>query len=301
LLEQRGNGSAPAVLVIGADGQIGRELVAGLPRHGLATIGTTRHRQRVSPDRVYLDLEGDLDAWPCPENIGTAILAAAVTRLDACERDPEATTRINVASNLALADRLSARGIHVIFLSSNQVFDGIRPYRQASEPASPRTHYGRQKATVEHQLLARHGRASILRLTKVVTPGLPLLGDWARALRSGSPIRPFRDMVIAPIPVAFVVETIARMVQQRPAGVTHASGPVDVAYADVARYIARRLGAEPGLVQPWNASDAGFPPAFAPRHTTLDTTRLRDELGLIPPDVWPTIDAVLPEPDRCPA
>jgi dTDP-4-dehydrorhamnose reductase len=301
LLEQGGNGSAPTVLVIGADGQIGRALVAGLAQHGLVALGTTRHREGVGPGRVYLDLEGDLNAWRCPGTIGAAILAAAVTRLDTCERDPEATDRVNVAANLALADVLAKRGIHVVFLSSNQVFDGSRPHRRAGELTSPRTVYGRQKAEVEGRLHARDGRASILRLTKVVTPGLPLLSDWSRALVSGSPIRPFRDMVIAPLPVSFVVEVVARIVQQRTAGIVQASGPVDVPYADVALHLAQHLGADSRLVQPIDSSGAGLPAIFVPRHTTLDTGRLRNELALIPPDLTAVLQSSFPAgPPNCP-
>jgi dTDP-4-dehydrorhamnose reductase len=281
------------VLVVGGDGQIGRELLAGLPRHGIPVLGTTRHRERVGPGRIHLDLEDDLSSWRCPGNIRAAVLAAAVTRLDVCEREPEAARRINVAANVALADRLADQGVPVIFLSSNQVFDGSTSHRRADEPTSPLTTYGRQKAEVERYLLERYDNASILRLTKVVTPQLPLLCQWSSALRAGSPVWPFRDVVMAPLAVGFVVETIARMAERRPVGVLQASGPRDVPYSDVALHIAGRLGVDPALVQPQNSSDAGLLPIFAPRNTTLDTARLREELGLIPAEPWPAIDSTI--------
>ena len=93
-----------------------------------------------------------------PIRSGAAVLAAAVTKLDACERDPEATARVNVEANLALAAMLASQGVYVVFLSSNQVFDGTRPHRLGSEPTSPQTVYGRQKAEVESRLLARTTR-----------------------------------------------------------------------------------------------------------------------------------------------
>ena len=287
------NGGAGQVLVIGADGQIGRALVAGLAARGHAALGTTRRRERAGPERLHLDLEDGLQDWRPPEPVAAAVLAAAITKLDACERDPSATARVNVEANLALADRLAALGTYVIFLSTNQVFDGTRPHRLASEPTSPRTQYGRQKAEVERRLLQAHPTAAVLRLTKVVTPGLALLNGWVEALRSKAPIRPFRDVMTAPVPVSLVVEAVARMVEQRPAGVMQVSGPRDVAYADVALHIARRVGADEALVQPHDSSDAGLPAMFAPRHTTLDTTRLQQELGLIPPDAWSAVDAAL--------
>ena len=281
------------VLVVGGDGQIGRALVAGLPGHGLAAIGSTRQPEQAGPNRVFLDLEGNLDGWICPEPIQAAVLAAAVTKIDACERDPEATARVNVGANLTLANLLASRGVYVVFLSSNQVFDGTRPHRLVSEPTSPQTVYGRQKAEVESRLLARDGKAAVLRLTKVVTPGLPLFNAWAASLRSGEPVRPFRDLVMAPLSVSFVVDVVAALVKCRPAGLLQASGPVDVTYADVAIHIARRVSADPTLVRPQDSSDNGLPAIFAPRNTTLDTSRLQNELGLIPPDVWSAIDSSL--------
>ena len=41
--------------------------------------------------------------------------------------DPRASAYVNVAQTLALADRLIGRGIPVLFLSTNQVFDGTVP------------------------------------------------------------------------------------------------------------------------------------------------------------------------------
>jgi dTDP-4-dehydrorhamnose reductase len=104
-------------------------------------------------------------------------------------------------------------------------------------------------------------------------------------------------MVMAPLPLSFVVAAIAATVRHQPAGVLQASGPVDITYADVALHIARRVGADSRLVRPQDSSDTGLPAIFAPRNTTLDTSRLQDELGLVAPDVWSTIDSsLLPRP-----
>jgi hypothetical protein len=61
----------------------------------------------------------------------------------------------------------------------------------------------------------------------------------------------------------------------------------------VALHIARGIGADESLVRPQDSSEAGLPAAFAPRHTTLDTSRLGQELGLVPPDVWSAVDSSL--------
>jgi hypothetical protein len=44
------------------------------------------------------------------------------------------------------------------------------------------------------------------------------------------------------------------------------------------------------LVQPVSAAESGLVLEHWPVHSTLDTTRLRHELGLTPPAVWEAIE-----------
>lgn len=134
---------------------------------------------------------------------------------------------------------------------------------------------------------------SVVRFGKLLEPGNPLLAGWVRDLRAGKAVRPFRDLVLAPISVAFAVQVLMRTADLRVRGIVQASADRDVTYADVASYLARRLGVSDSLVQPTTSREAAFPQECVPRHATLDTSRLRDELGLTPPDIWATIDEVL--------
>jgi dTDP-4-dehydrorhamnose reductase len=284
-------GSERAVLVVGADGRIGRAVMQRLTRAGVFTLGTTRRDTETDPSRLCFDLAEALDGWRCPFPVAAAVIAAGVTGLEGCERDPSGTARVNVAATLALARSLTDSDAFVVFLSSNQVFDGTWPRRAAGDPRSPRTEYGRQKAAVEERLLAESGgSAAVVRLTKVLPAGFPLLRGWADDLKAGNPVRPFCDMVMAPVPIGFVAEGIARVVEARVPGIIQVSGERDVTYAEAAVRLANRLGADQGLVRPQATGDVGLHCAFAPAYTTLDTTRLSDELHLCPPDVWSTID-----------
>jgi len=74
------------------------------------------------------------------------------------------------------------------------------------------------------------------------------------------------------------------------------SGPCDVSYAEAGRHLARKLGADPGLVETVNASSAGVPEGATPRHTTLDSTLMRDRYGVAVPDVWDVIESLFSPP-----
>jgi len=198
-----------------------------------------------------------------------------------------------VESVIRLTNKLATSENFIIYLSTNQVFDGSIPNRLGDDAPSPRTEYGRQKAEVERHLEAFAGRVSIVRLTKVLGTNESLLNGWLDALRKGEVIHPFKDMVMSPVPLSLVVTVLGKIIETRLPGIVQISGEMDVTYADVAYHLARRAGASKELVQPISYVEACLRLESAPPHTTLDTSRLRDGLGLKPPDVWATIDAAI--------
>ena len=273
-------------LVVGADGQIGQRLLTRLTEEGKPAVGTTR---RDTPGLLRLDLVGPPERWELPERVAVGYLCAAITSIDRCQSDPIGTRRVNVERTLELAEQLRDRGGHIVFLSTNQVFDGTRSMRLENEAVCPRTEYGRQKAEVESKLLDG-GRAAIVRFTKVAVPGWKLIGDWAAALGEGKPIAAFADMVMAPIPIGFAVNALIAIGAARAAGIVHVSGERDISYLDVAHRLADRLGAPRDLVRPQSIAERNITRAAAPLHTTLDAGRLRREFGLACPPLVATLD-----------
>ena len=133
-----GSSSRPVNLVVGADSTIGRALASDLQSAGVPMMGTTRREAERDRTRlIHLDLEDDVLRWQPPCNICAAVLCAGVTRLEACKQQPEKTRRVNVDSKVELARKLVSKGAFVVFLSTNQVFDGSRAFRQPDEPFSP--------------------------------------------------------------------------------------------------------------------------------------------------------------------
>lgn len=279
-------------LVIGADGLIGRALVERLARAGNSVLETTRRRNTLSERRVFLDLAEDILGWSLPCPVPVAYLCAAVTSLDWCRRNPTQSAAVNVHHTVALAKTLVANGTFVVFPSTNLVYDGSVPFCRADEQVCPQTEYGRQKAEAERQLLAMGDLISVVRFTKVIGSNRPLKG-WMQALQNNEVIHLFSDMVMAPVPYSFAVGVLCRIAEMRLPGIVQVSGPKDVTYEQVARHIAQRINADPELVQPIRSRASGLQLEATPSHTTLDTTRLRTDLGMEPPDVWSAVDSVL--------
>jgi dTDP-4-dehydrorhamnose reductase len=282
-------------LLVGGDSEIGAATYLHLRTLGKLTAATTR-RLGASTDRPLLDLATDLSSWEPPRDTSAACIFTAIARLAACADDPAGSAYINVVQTLALVERLIARNIYVLFLSSNQVFDGSVPRVHADAPASPVSEYGRQKARAETALRERMlcgDPVGILRLAKVVSPTMPLLRGWVRALSAGEPIRAFNDMTMAPTPMEQVSSAITVLLESRAPGVFQLTGPEDISYANVAYHEARQLDADEALVGSVGAIDLGMPEGSAPRHTTLDSSAIQHRFGITTPGPWSVLDAIV--------
>jgi dTDP-4-dehydrorhamnose reductase len=259
-------------LIIGVHSTIGKALQARLRREGVSVRGTARRDG--DSEAIPFDFTADPASWPQLDG-DVAFLCAAATKLATCKRDPQATRLINVERMQALAERLQAGGSSIVFLSTNQVFDGRRPYRHADEPTSPLNEYGRQKAEFEHWLLSRHQPAAVLRLTKVIAGRLPMLERWQSALEKGEAVEAFSDLAFAPLPIDSVTEAMIELGKRKKSGIYQLSGKADVSYFDIARALAKRLHQPASLVRKASALEAGIPAEFLPRHGTLDRSTLR--------------------------
>lgn len=279
------------VLIVGGDGKIASAVAERLGADGVEVIATTRRRERVSPTRPFLELP-DLAPLRDLDPGDACLLAASVASPEAVRRDPEGVRRINVEAMPAAAEICRARGAHVLFLSTNQVFDGSRARRRADQPICPVSEYGRQKAEVEDRLRAMGQGVAILRLARALERGLPLFAEWKRRLSAGEAIEAFTERTIAPISYEFLAQVIAAILGARGEGIWQVSGNEDLSYFKIARMLAARIGADPALVKPTTAAEKGLLEP-SPAHTTLDMSRLTNTFGFHPPSAVAVVEEVL--------
>jgi dTDP-4-dehydrorhamnose reductase len=291
----KANGRGAIVfLIVGANSEIGSATARLIEARGGDVWSTTR-RSSSGPREIPLDFDAPIERFPIPGGIDSACIFVAIARLAACAADPKVSAFINVTQTLALVDRLAAKGIYALFLSTNQVFDGESGYMPVDAPVSPRSEYGRQKAETERRLRARMAAGApigILRLGKVVSPGMALLSNWKQQLSAGLAIHPFSDMSMAPVPIDVVALAIAGMMEDRVAITAQLSGPRDISYAEAAGFLARQIGADLRLVEPTSARDGFMPAGSTPRHTTLDSTYLISKYGLTVPGAFEVIGSL---------
>jgi len=288
----------PVTLVVGSDGQIGSGLMALLQRAGERVVGTTRRLYAVGESRLYLDLTDDTKKWDFPWPVNVAVMCAGITSGEVCMREPAATALVNVQGACALAEKLVAHGAFVIFLSSNQVFDGSMPYRNPDDPASPVNEYGRQKAEAERFIRRGGHQIAIVRFGKILGPETPVLSTWREALLQGRSVHSFSDMYVSPVPLNCALSILRLVADRRQCGILQVSGECEISYTEVAYLGAKLLGADPRLVKPGDYQSR-YPLEPKPAgHTTLNIDRLESTLGIRPPDVLWTIQAAFTNPRK---
>jgi dTDP-4-dehydrorhamnose reductase len=280
------------VLIVGGNSAIGSALGHYLEARGVEVLTTTR-RDNPGPNQIRLDLSEDPAKWPELPQVDRAVIAAAVTALDDCHTDPVSSRAINVDGAGEVAQRLVANDAFVLHFSTNQVFDGTLAHRTEEDAPCPVSEYGRQKSDSESQVLAKGDGTAILRLSKVLTNGLPVINRWRKAWSQGDVAKAFNDMTLAPLPVNLVCELAIRILDAQAPGIFHASGASDLTYFELAQRTAERLGVTPDRVIPTSVRNAPVLPEAAPINTTLAMTRATTEFGISPPTTWAAVDAIL--------
>jgi dTDP-4-dehydrorhamnose reductase len=125
------------LLILGAQGQVGRALVA---RAGPAGI------PHVALGRADCDITDLLALERAVQTSRMVINCAAYTSVDRAETEAEEAYRVNTVGVENLAKVCAAAGIPLVHLSTDHVFDGAspRPARE-DDPTGPLNVYGRSK------------------------------------------------------------------------------------------------------------------------------------------------------------
>jgi dTDP-4-dehydrorhamnose reductase len=242
------------VLIVGGDSTIGSALSRRLLAEGYQVTCSTRRPGNHGVCSVYLDLHEPATFLSLQNRrFDTAVLCGAAASIRQCEESPEQTRLINVDGTLAVAGLLRDSGSHLVFLSTNMVFDGSKPYARASDVRSPVTEYGRQKALVEEALLAPRHQASVVRLGKVIPAGFSLFNEWLERLRTGQRIHPYYNCSMAPVSLKFVTDILLWVVSRKYLGVLQATASCDITYADAAHKLAQFVQADSSLIEPVKA------------------------------------------------
>lgn len=256
------------VLVTGAAGQLGARVVEALDGHDV--LAAARETLDVADREQVEQVVGEFD----PDAV---VNTAAMTNVDACERDPEGALAANAlgARNVAVAARRC--GAHLIHVSTDYVFDGAqtRPYDEW-DGVHPISEYGRSKLGGEVEV-ARHAESyAVVRTSWVFGRRGTDLVSWAfGAFDRGELDGVLADQVSIPTYAPDLAVLLARFALERRPGLFHVtSGSEAVTRHELIVAALRARGVDASRVAPIVAADLDRPAARPPM-SALDNRALR--------------------------
>ncbi len=273
------------IVVFGAGGQVAAALLRLAPPPGFALCGVTRADADITrADRVRAIL-----AEP---GVAIAVNAAAFTDVDGAERTPDAAFAANRDGPAVLAELCAGRGIPLIHLSSDYVFDGAKPGPYVEDdPVSPLGVYGVSKAAGEAAVRDRLAAHVILRTSWVFSAeGRNFVRTMLLVARERDEVRVVDDQIGCPTPagdVAAAVLAIAARLSTRPPaapwGTFHFCAAGAVSWRGFATAIFAEARAVGGLRAPkvTAITTADWPtPARRPANSVLDCSKIGAVYGI---------------------
>lgn len=275
------------LLVTGGSGQLASALAALAPewqRLGLQV-------RRVGRPELDFDRPGSVAEAFGAADPALVVNAAAWTAVDAAEADEAGALRANHDGPAELAGLCAARGIPLIHISTDYVFDGLKgaPYVEG-DPTSPTGAYGRSKLAGEQAVLAACPRAVVLRTSWVYAgAGKNFVLTMLNAARKTSKLRVVADQQGCPTSAADLARAILDVAtrlregwREEYGGVFHAAGTGSTTWHAFALAVfdaAARHGLPVPEVEAIRTAD--WPtPARRPPDSRLDCTKLEEVFGV---------------------
>jgi len=296
------NEEAPSVLLVGAKGQVGQELLKALTCSD--AFGVVSAASRKELDLTDLDAIAQTIDTLSPRFI---VNAAAYTAVDKAESEPELAHRINAEAPKAMAAAAAKCGAALVHISTDYVFPGTEGSpRTESDATGPLSVYGQSKLAGEEAIRAALDNHIILRTAWVY--GTQGKGNFCKTMlrlaKERDTLGIVADQIGSPTWAKDIADAICQLsnrLSQEPslAGTYHFTNSGVASWYDFALAIfeeAQNLDI-PLKIQTVNPlTTADYPtPAQRPAYSVLSCQKISQALGNPPPYWRDSLRAMLSE------
>ena len=286
------------IVITGHSGQVVRSLVERAPAADveIVTLG-----------RPELDLAGDSDAIVnaiSKVRPDVVVSAAAYTKVDKAETDRDLAFAVNEKGARAVARAAREAAVPLIHLSTDYVFDGLKPSPYVEEDdTGPTGVYGASKLAGERAVFAEHGNSVVLRTAWVYSPfGANFVKTMLRLAGGRDEVAVVDDQSGNPsnaLDIADGIVTIARNLagtsNAEHRGLFHMAGAGEASWADFAEGIfavSKARGGPSATVRRIGTAD--YPTAARrPANSRLDCGKLARVHGVQLPGWHSSVEGVV--------
>jgi dTDP-4-dehydrorhamnose reductase len=232
------------ILVIGANGQLGSDLMLSLPQAGHEVIPATRQTLDVRfAEQIQSALE---EASPA-----LVINTAAFHNVDLCEDQPAEAMLVNGTAVGVLARECTHRGIKLMHLSTDFVFDGAKrtPY-QETDATNPLSAYAKSKLEGEKHLQAAGAEHIVVRTCGLFghagskTREGNFIEKMIRRANAGEELRVVSDKIATPTATFDLADAIGQLIARNASGIYHVTSEGECSWHEFAQEALRISGSK---------------------------------------------------------
>ncbi|HUC05426.1 MAG TPA: dTDP-4-dehydrorhamnose reductase [Acidimicrobiales bacterium] len=276
------------VLITGADGQLGRDLLDALagrvPAGGLrcSLLAPPGPQPSMAYEVLGTDIAtmrvDDRDAvqqtfWSFRPEV--VLHCGAITAVDACETEIDLAYAVNGVGTRHVAEAAGMVGAHLLYVSTDYVFDGAAtsPYREWDAP-NPRSVYGASKLAGERECPPG---STIVRVSGVSgAHGANMVKTALRLAQGEGVLRFVDDQYFSPTFTADMAPALVTLGTGKRPGIFHVTNRGTTSWWGFVREVLDAAGDDPERVLPISSAELDPPrPAPRPAYSVLDNMALR--------------------------
>jgi dTDP-4-dehydrorhamnose reductase len=259
--------------ITGADGMLGRALVARLADHDVVAL-TEPAFSLEDQEVVNGAIAGAQPHW--------VVHTAAMTDVDGCELNPRKAYSVNALGTRHVAAACRACGAGLLYISTDFVYGrrAVRTPIEAWEHGDPLSVYGLSKWGGERYVEALAPRFMIARTAWLYGEGgRHFVGTVLRKAKEGSLLHVVNDQTGNPTYARDVAEAVSRLLEREAPGWYHLVNTGETTWYGFARAALEMSGLDPEQVQPCSSAELGRP-APRPAYSSLSTFTYREMVGV---------------------
>ena len=267
-------------VILGANGQLGKELFLLLKNLNQDVIGVTKNE-------IDLEKPEEIAQKLSKFNASILINAAAYTQVDKAEEEIEKANIINGLAVGKIGKFAFENNISLVHISTDYVFDGNSniAYKETDLP-NPQSVYGKSKLLGENELLKNNPNAYILRTAWVY-------GEYrnnfpkiiAKKLKNGENLEVVNDQIGSPTWTKDLSKAIIEIVNKQPeSGIYNVTNTDKCSWFEFAQEICKSLNIDINKIKE-TTSEKFIRPAKRPKYSVLANEKWI-KAGLTPLQNW---------------
>lgn len=231
----------PKILITGGNGLLGRGFIPYQEKYDIYFL-SKNSKNSMFKRHTNLDMLDQIcfETFLNNENFDTIIHAAAETNVDYCERYKEIAYETNVSTTIFLSDYCKKRNIKLIFISSDQLFDGEKEFYKETDALKPLNYYGLSKCESEVYIKSCGIKSLILR-TNFFCDGFRQRVSFSDFIKKEEELNLFSDVFFSPVHRDVLVELILFLHDENASGVFNISCDERISKYDFGKRISKIL------------------------------------------------------------